>query len=39
MDNQELLKKFKMNVAVNQFKNEYTNKHTLKEEINGGDML
>ena len=33
MDNQELLKKFKINVAVNQFKNEYTNKHTLKEEI------
>lgn len=33
MDNQELLKKFKMNVAVNQFQNEYTNKHTLKEEI------
>ena len=33
MDNQELLKKFKMNVAVNQFKNEYINKHTLKEEI------
>lgn len=33
MDNQELLKKFKMNVAVNQFKNESINKHTLKEEI------
>lgn len=33
MDNQELLNKFKMNVAVNQFKNEYINKHTLKEEI------
>ncbi len=33
MDNNELLEKFKINVAVNQFKNEYTNKHTLKEEI------
>lgn len=33
MDNNELLEKFKMNVAVNQFKNEYTKEHTLKEGL------
>lgn len=33
MDNNELLEKFKMNVAVNRFQNEYTNEHTLKEEL------
>lgn len=32
MNEQELLKKFKMNVAINNFKNEYNNKHTLNEE-------
>ncbi len=35
MDNNELLEKFKMNVAVNQFKKEYANEHTQKEEIKG----
>ena len=33
MDNNELLKKFKMNVAVSKLKKEYNNEHTLKEEI------
>lgn len=33
MDNSELLEKFKMNVAANQFKNEYANGYALKEEL------
>lgn len=33
MDNSELLEKFKMNVAVNKFKKEYTDDYTLKEEL------
>ena len=33
MDNSELLQKFKMNVAVNNFKKEDTNDYTLKEEL------
>lgn len=39
MDNSELLEKFKMNVAVNQFKKEYINGYTRKEELKGSTTM
>lgn len=33
MNDEELLEKFKMNVAIDNFRNEYTNEHTLNREI------
>ena len=38
MNEQELFEKIKMNIAINNLKNEYNNKHTLNEEKNGGDI-
>ena len=32
MNEQELFEKIKMNIAINNLKNEYNNKHTLNEE-------
>lgn len=39
MDNSELLEKFKMNVAANQFKKEYINGYTRKEELKGSTTM
>lgn len=38
MNNKEILEKFKMNIAVNNFKQEVTNEHTLKNEWRGYAM-
>lgn len=39
MNEQEILNKLKMNIAISNFKNEYNNKHTLIEKIKLGEYM